>query len=403
MRMHLLALGALLATLAAPAAVRAQSETITVGVLAPTSGDYAGFGDRVVRQVGVAAADAGGVAFEVFDTAVDPAAAWQSAIVAGARVVIGPVGELETRAVLDVRGDHAVPIVVLTPVDGIEDARGGVYRARTTLGDQSEAVAALAVHEDGQRSFALVAADDPTGREAAMAFVREVVGQGGVVSSIAFWMTDEPRLQHTVDELVGRRALRLATPSNPWRSPPRARVVPTGRTAANAPDAVFIPDWADIVADVLPFLAFHEWVQDDAGDTVALYGTSGWIDPALEAAGDVAVGARVTRVFAVDDPRPGPSAWADDQVVRFGDEPTEFDAQVYDAAAFVFDVLAEVGPDASGAQIADRISSRDHFAGAAGRMHFDADGGVIRELGWWEIDARGTAWAVGVFTPNSLQ
>lgn len=398
-------LATLVATVAWGLCSTAGAQHLDVAVLAPTSGDFSIFGDRVTRQVGVAAADAGGVEFRVFDTAEDPARAWRDAVAAGARVIVGPVGELETRAVLAARDEagSTVPILVLAPVDGLGDVSASVFRARTTQGDQARAVGALAIHEDGHRTFAVVAADDPTGREATLAFVREVVASGGVVSSIAFWSNDEPRLQHVVDHLVGRRALRLVPPTNPWRSPPRHQRVSTGRGTMPAPDAVFVPDWADMVADVLPFLAFHEWIVDDVAETVALYGTSGWVEAGLAAAGDVAVGARVTRVFAVDDPRPGPGAWADEQVVRFGDEPTEFDAQVHDAAAFVFDVLDEVGTAASADQIADRIANRAHFAGAAGRMHFDDTGGVVRELGWWEIDARGNAWAIGVFTPTSLQ
>ena len=135
-------LATLVATVAWGLCSTAGAQHLDVAVLAPTSGDFSTFGDRVTRQVGVAAADAGGVEFRVFDTAEDPARAWRDAVAAGARVIVGPVGELETRAVLAARDEagSTVPILVLAPVDGLGDVSASVFRARTTQGDQARAV-----------------------------------------------------------------------------------------------------------------------------------------------------------------------------------------------------------------------------------------------------------------------
>lgn len=386
----------------APAGDLGSESPIVVAVMTPLSGPWEHVGQRVARIARMASEEFDGVRLEIVDTGEDVDAAWQAVIASGAVAVVGPVGRDEVDAVVAMarEDDAAPPLFVLSSVDGIEDASAGVYRMRTSPSEQARALAAAAAGEGFALSFGVFGPDDEYGTEATRAFIDEIVARGGTVSHLASYQADpQEDLTQAAETLTGRRVLRLRVPTDPWRTPPSTRL--TLATPDDAvPDAVFVPDYADRVADVLPFLQFHEWLTDAVATSTRLLGTSGWIGYELEPAGDLAAGAWVVRIYSPDDTRPGASAFADAFEVRFAEAVTEFDAQVYDAVGFVLsgvlwlDALGEA-PSLLG----PRLIEREAYPGVCGDTWLDEDGAVVRELGLWEVDARGLAYPVGVISP----
>lgn len=373
---------------------------IVVAVLTPLSGPYEHVGQRVARISRMAAEAFDGIRLEIVDTGTDPAAAWQAALSAGAVAAIGPVGREEIDAVLEARGDDAtVPLFVLSSVDGLERAEAGVFRMRTSPGEQSRALASAAVGGGFALSFAVFAPDDEYGVESARAFVDEVVARGGTITHLATYPVDDDDLVAPAETLVGHRVDRLRVPTDPWRAAPSTRLTLESPSDVQ-PDAVFVPDFADRVADVLPFIEFHAWLTDDVATSSRLLGTSGWMGYELTSVGDLAAGAWVVRVFAPEDTRPGASSFADAFEVRFAEAVTEFDAQVFDAVGFVLSGVAWLDAlEVDQSELGARLLDREPYPGVCGDTWLDDSGAAVRELGLWEIDARGEAYPVGVITP----
>lgn len=393
------ALGLSLALLCGATAVVAQPsppDRPMVAFLAPLSGEHQALGERAWQAL-VLASEGAGPQFERFDTAADsPESAYAAAVAAGAVAVIGPIGEEESRAVAAVA--DAIPVFLLTGVDGVERADERVMRLRTSPADQAEALAgAVLADADGPRSFAVLAPLDPYGDEAAASFVRSVAAFGGTVSRVARYEAGEPDVADAAAVLVGERSVRLDVPSDPWRTPPRTRESTRGGDRS-VPDAVFIPDYARQVSAILPHLAFHGWLRETGSGSVGLLGLSGWAGEGLSPAGDLAAMARLVQVFDPEDVSFAADGFALEWEVRFGDRATAFEAQVFDAARFVLQVVSE-SPSLSAASLADTALHRVPFGGVCGAMWLDADGGIVRELGLWEVDGGGFLYPLGTIRP----
>jgi ABC-type branched-subunit amino acid transport system substrate-binding protein len=364
-----------------------------VAFLGPLSGEYEAIGSRAWASVSMATTQMGVARAEMFDTADDPAGAYALARAAGAIAILGPIGELESRVVSEAADPDGPPVFLLTSVQGLESGRPHVFRMRTSAADQAEALLAYHLATGEMSSFAILAPDDSYGEEAVLAAIRSVPEFGGVVDRVVRYETDDPDASDAVAQLVGQRAQRLAVPANPWRTPPSISIRSSGGDRSR-PDAVFIPDFAPQVASILPHLAFHEWLDTGGEGRVRLLGLSGWASVALEAVGDLAATARVTQIFSVEDFRGLSESFSLEYQVRFGDEPTEFDAQVFDAASFVLSMLA-ARPDS----LQRAVLEFDSFGGICGDAWFDAEGGLVRTIGLWEVDGVGQLYPIDVIRP----
>ena len=98
MRCRALLAALLLAALPADAAEAPAPAVPVLALLAPTTGKQAAIGKRVVSLVSLALAGSR-IRVMVFDTAPSPRAAAERAVEAGASLVLGPVGALETEEV----------------------------------------------------------------------------------------------------------------------------------------------------------------------------------------------------------------------------------------------------------------------------------------------------------------
>lgn len=367
---------------------RAPTEAPLVVLLAPRTGDDETIGARLVRAVQLDAPPAGQLRVWVLDAADDPARAYRDAVDAGAAAILGPVHAWRVDAVLAERREGDPPLFVLSSVEGVEDAAAQVARMRTSPADQAVAIASAALATSELRTVAVLAPDDGYGEESTLAFVRAMARWGGTVDRVVRYPAGEADVAAPLEWLAGQRREELVVPTDPWRTPPRARTVHRGGLRTR-PDALFIPDFSDQIAVILPYLAFHRW-RGEGFDDVFLLGLSGWGGPEVEWVGDLAAEAWITTVYRADDLRTASDAFALEYGVRFGDAPTELDAQTYDAAQFVY--RAVLGGDARDTWL--RAADLEH-GGACGPMWLGEDGGVERELGLWQLDGAGRPYPIG--------
>lgn len=384
----------LLALSAADPASAFGQEKPRIAMLAPLHGADEALGRRMVRAAQFAIGPRAAVTLEVFDSSEDPAAALAEAEASGAVAVLGPLMPWRIDAVRAVRTERSPPLYLLSSVSGVEDASAGVFRMRTSPADQATGLAGVLLADPhGPRRLAVFAPDDRYGDEAVLAFVAAASAWGGVVDRVVRYPAGEPDVGDAAEALVGLRRTELVVPANPWREPPTARRV---RRAGerSVPDAVFLPEDVEQVVAVVPFLAFHGW-RSGASDEVGLLGLSGWAGPELGFIGDLVAGARITQVYDADDFRPAAEAFGLEFRVRFAETPEAFDAQVYDAAKFVAEVVASTVAPHTPAAVAE-TTLRTTWSGACGDMRINFAGGVERDLGLWQVDGGGTLFPLGV-------
>lgn len=371
-----------------------------VAVLAPLSGEHQAFGVRAWQAAAMAAAQAGDVRLLRFDTALDgPSSAFDGAVEAGADAILGPIGVQESREVAALATQRGgPPVFLLTSAHGVEAEGPLVFRLRSSPANQADALAGAVLGQPGPRAFAVFAPDDAWGLEAATAFASAVIRYGGDVTSFITYPADGSELADAVGPLVGDTSVRLVEPRDPWDEPPSVGARP-GRSSGARPDAVFIPDYAANVADILPHLAFHGWIGPRAETPVALLGLSGWVSRDLERVGDLVDDATVIQVFDPDALGTASEAFALEWGARFDEQPTAFEAQAWDAAHLLFHILRTTAWNRAPETVAHGALAASARGGACGDAWFDTNGGIVRQLGLWKIDGGGFAYPVGVVEP----
>ncbi len=374
-----------------------------VAFLAPLSGPNQNIGQRAHRAV-VMAVEAwpGAIEVRAYDTGGDPVAAATSAMNAGAIAILGPIGELESRAVVAAVGDAGTPVYLLSSVDGLETLGSNVFRLVTSVADQARALAAVEISAHAGASYAVIASDDAFGGEAAAAFVQAVVAEGGQVTDVVRYPADDLD-GTTVTETLSGELRPAVVASTAWSRPPVARPQRASVTMPR-PDAIFIADYAANVADLLPFLQFAGFITEDSQRSVRLLGPSSWLGGQLRLAGDLAAGANVVATYYIRDSRGPSEAFTLAYQDRWGADPSAFEAEVFDAAGFLLSALQSSAALAMApAEVIRRVDSAPIFGGACGRLVLTGDGGVERELGMWEIDGGGNAFPLGLITPPELR
>lgn len=386
---------------AATAQQAATPDLPLVAFLAPLSGEWGGVGRRAHRSVVMASELWPGVRVEVYDTGDNPALAYQAAAMDGAVAILGPVGEGESRAVIEEAGPEGLPIYLLNSVAGLESLGARIFRLHSSAGDQAHLIGSWHASQRPGQTYAVLATDDASGHDTAARFIAAVRGQGGVVTQVVLYPSDGFDALPTAEQLVGLRTRRLVAPGNGWAQPPRTRVSASTAGRVERPDAVFIADYDQPVADLLPSLRYLEWISDDPNQNVALLGVSQWNGPALAYAGDSAAGAMVTLLHSADDPRAAASAFAMEYEARWAARATEFEAQVFDAAGFLLSALT--GHDPAGlnpAAVVRAVDRADVFSGACGEMSLTLDGAVLRDMGLWQVDGGGRFFPVEILRPE---
>lgn len=367
-----------------------------VAYLGPMTGQFETLGLRAWQAVTLAARG-GDTRLLRFDTnELGATAAYEAAVAEGAHAVIGPIGEEESLAVAAAAAAGGPPVFLLTGVHAIERHSARVFRLRTSPHDQAEALAGAALAQEPGLSFAVLAPDDTYGDEAVEAFVAAASRYGGQVIRVVRYEAGEPDVSEAVSVLAGANARRLRVPADPWRTPPETTVRAGGDRTR--PDALFIPDFGAQVASVLPHLQYHRWVENTGSASVTLLGLSGWVSTSLRPAADLAASAIVTQVFDPDSLDTAAEAFALEWGVRFGEEPTAFEAQVFDGASLVFTTLRQ-SPSLDPEDIALTALDIPPVGGVCGEMWFDTAGGIVRQIGLWQVDGAGLVYPIGRVEP----
>lgn len=338
---------------------RPRLDPIEVALVLPLSGEHARLGAEIRAAVDVARADARIASVAVFDTAgTEPGAtaAVEAAIAGGANLILGPVGQRESRAAAARAVAAGVPIALLSPAEHGAAPQVGVYRLWPSPEHQAELAAAVAV-ELGYEALAVLAPRDELGAAASEAFARRAKALGAEVVASGRYDPTATELEPDIKAFLGldpatnarlRRHLRRRGRERGWKSfSPDVKF-----------EVLYIPDRYDRAALVAGYLPYFN-VELRAGgivDTLALrrkhggrlpsvvqlLGSDGWHHPSLIARGGAAVDGALIVAVCVGGPN---EDYLDDTSARIaarlrraiGRPPSAIASQAYDAARLVFE------------------------------------------------------------------
>lgn len=324
--------------------------TVRIGLLLPlgASGNAGAAAQSLRNAAEMAIAEFTGANIQLIvkddgGTAPGAQAAAQQAIDEGARALIGPVFAHTVAAAGQVARQRGVPLIGFSTDTNV--ATQGVYLLSFLPQTDVERAVRFAA-SNGRRAFAGIVPDNAYGSVVEAAF-RETVPQAGarVVGLERYGTGGAAQFQEA--------ARRIAA-------------------SANQADALFLPDAADAVPQILQAL-------DGAGvrlDGKQLIGTGLWDDRRLFSVASVAGG-----IFAAPDPA-GFRGFSERYRARYGKEPVRTATLSYDAVtlmAALANAQGELG-------ITDTaIQNPSGFAGIDGIFRFRADGTNQRGLAVMQI------------------
>lgn len=300
-----------------------------IGVLLPLTGVYKRIGEAAKRSVELAFQDAPGISLVFRDTAGDPERARREAVslvsTDGVIALLGPVGLAETRAVVAVARERHVPHLHLSSAREFD--RRHVWRFRSSQAEQGRQIALYATKVLGLRRLAVLFPESRAGVEAMEAFWETALAEGAEIRAAESFPKHEKEFSKVVARLLA------AT------KPGRVRV---------DFEALFIPTSSAVVRRLVPFLKFWglRFKLDPATQgshrrpLVQLLGASGWHHSTLVDRGENLTDNAVFVTPFYHDPN---DPVADDFATRFhqgfGQQPTGFHAEVYDAARLLRSTL----------------------------------------------------------------
>jgi Periplasmic binding protein len=261
----------------------------------------------------------------------------QQAISEGAEIIIGPLFAQSVSAVGQAARARNIPVIAFSTDASV--ASRGIYLLSFLPETDVHRIVDFAITR-GKRSFAALLPDNAYGTVVEAAFQQEVSRRGGRVLALEKYPTDAGRLAEAV-----RRVSQ----------------------AASQVDAIFIPDGADAVPQVVQALSANNVNLKQ----VQLLGTGLWDDPrvfstqALEGGWYAAPDASGFRNFSGR------------YRARYGQDPVRTATLAYDAVALVAALVKTQGPQRFSEQV---LTNPSGFSGIDGVFRFRPDGPNERGL-----------------------
>lgn len=327
-----------------------DDQMLTIGVLAPLSGEFAQYGTRMKHGIELAADELGSnVRFVFGDTAGNPevAVAEYERLVRQerCRVILGPLLVKTAESVAMKAHELGVPFVTFTKKQGIPELGEEVFRLGATADDQGFEVAKYAREFLGIKTFVSILPDDSQGRDLARAFKLAVQAQGGQI----------------LQEMI-------FTPSNPET---------LGRLISDLeqlkPQGVFV---ADTLENARPIF---ELLKTSPLAGVALLGPASWDDQvAVLSLKNFIEGAIYATPYFAASNRPNVQIFSRKYLEKFGVEADLLSAQAYDAVQIV---VKTVNPSLkTSAEVIKKLSVADSLIGVTGKLTMGLSGEIRRRM-----------------------
>lgn len=322
-------------------------ERDAVGCILPLSGAFAGHGNKALDAILLAAGFFDGdkkTPWKIFveDSRGLPEAARMALINLAEKknvmAVIALAGTAEAFEIVREVDRLKIPVILITPKEGISEASNYIFQHFLTPSQQIRALVNYALDNLNCVVYSIIYPQDDYGAEMAKIFRAEAGRIGGKIEQAVFYSKSQTDFTEEINKITGYRAPKKATPGKPKPKPQRIFNF----------DALFIPDSHLRVKMITSQLAFY----DIRG--IRLLGTSLWNAPGLlKSGGEYLEGAVFTDSFFANSFHPETNDFVDAYYTAYGREPENIEALSYDTMEMILSVLQN-----------ENIQTREQFIGA---------------------------------------
>ena len=233
-----------------------------LGLLGPMTGPYAAAG-KTILQAAKLAAEGTDVEIVSYDTQGEKARAAAGVKMlsqsAGVSLIVGPVGQQESKAAAVEAEREEVPIITLTRRPGITQIGTFVFRHRLTTSRSTAAVIEYAAEHLGVQDLAFLSPKSPYGDEALASAWSAARRRGLRVTGAERYSPNTRRFDDAIKGLIGRKVLDGRPPDPHWEALNRKSRDPALHVAPIVEfDAIYIADSGSRLRLLLPFLSYWD-------------------------------------------------------------------------------------------------------------------------------------------------
>ncbi|MDR1608351.1 MAG: penicillin-binding protein activator [Deltaproteobacteria bacterium] len=270
--------------------------------------------------------------------------------------VVGPLTSREALAVAQMAQQVAIPTLTISTRLGLTNDRPWVFRIFLTVKRQAEVVARYAIQTLEKPNLAILYPNDPYGQAMLGFFRAEATRLGATIVKEESYAPKSDDWSAAVARLTGGQSVRRASASY------QAQIPFT---------ALFLPDSAPMVSQILAQMAYHDVTK------MTYLGTSMWLTPDLpKVAGRYLSGAVIPDAFSLLSQRPETLRFRESFKNAYGREPDQFAAYGHDAGQAILTALAAGARDRASFV---RLWPTLIIPGAIGPFTFDSEGDLVLE------------------------
>ncbi|MFH1626017.1 MAG: penicillin-binding protein activator [Pseudomonadota bacterium] len=357
---------------------RLRTDVKAIGCILPLTGEYSVYGEKTLHGIELAAdvfnPSPKGIPIKVIikDSKADPrvAATAVEELVLEDNVIciIGPLLSVTSEAAAKKAEELKVPMVVLSQKSRIPEIGEYIFQNSLTPELQTKTIVDCATGTLRLKRFAILYPNNRYGNSFMNLFWDEVLTHGGEIVGVESYESEQNDFQDEIKKLVGLyytedRKDEMEEMNSESEGDEEEELKPIIDF-----DAIFIPDYYDKVGLIIPQLAYYDVVG------MKLLGTNGWNSLKLiEMAGQYVQGAIFVDGFFKDSPYPFVQKFVDDFRSAFGEEPHVLEAQAYDSANIVIDLIRNQGVE-SRDELKEGLREIKDYPGVSGATSFNEKG-----------------------------
>ncbi|MDR0356617.1 MAG: penicillin-binding protein activator [Deltaproteobacteria bacterium] len=330
---------------------------VVVGAMLPLSDPgNAKLASFVLSGLRLALANQPNVAVEEMDTAGDPGQTVKLVHEAAARpeviALVGPLTSREALAAAQTAQAVSMPMIAVSQRLGLTIGRPFVFRIFLTPKHQAEAVARYAIRNLGLERLGALYPNDSYGQGMLRFFQDEVQRLGGQMGTVGGYNPGQSEFTEAVNRLTGGRSVRRASISY---------------QASVDFQALYLPDSASAVAQILPLLAYNDVT------TMTFLGSSLWLVPELaQNYGRYMQGSVIPSAVSSLSARPEMVRFSEAFLQATGQPAEQFGAYGYDAGIALRTAFSAGAGSRN--ELTRALLTLRPFEGATGPFNFGPDG-----------------------------
>jgi len=273
--------------------------------------------------------------------------------------IIAVAGTLEAIEMAQEAGKWKIPIILITPKEGVTRSNDYVFQHFLTSSQQIKALAKYALDDLNCAIFSILYPKDDYGAEMVKNFRVQADQLGGKVERTVGYSKTQTDFTEEINKIT-RNAVSVAKKANA-NNPETKAQVPLDF------EAIFIPDSYQRVKMIVSQLAFH----DVKG--IPLLGTSLWNSPdLLRKDAEYLEGAVFADSFFVNGFYPETNDFVDIFYTAYSREPENIEALSYDTIGMIVSVLKDKNI-LTRKQFIDGLQQLKNYQGATGNTSFSGD------------------------------